>query len=319
MKMKLKRNSKAARAMKNVAIAEDISNETSEASMVKPESKSKRKKFGLFSKSKKSNPQKKKTKNNKATTPDTVNESPVRTERETAESLTYARNLLAELDMADTDTGADGEAEGMELILPSPEYEVEDEVKDEVKDEVGDEVEDEVKDEVKDEVGEEVGEENKIDPTVEVGVENDNVDANESETQPDEKPVEKSVEETNEDTTEVDDHTEEKETVTVEEEEAAVVEEQKEDDTGDKEEEDVKSDQELQVQKEPLKSAANKAVKILTAALSCTATNPEDACETYGTSLYGNSFIGSNTVDLDNMFNKKSGSEFLHVSTHQSF
>ena len=303
MKMKLKRNSKAARAMKNVAIAEDISNETSEASMVKPESKSKRKKFGLFSKSKKSNPQKKKTKNNKATTPDTVNESPVRTERETAESLTYARNLLAELDMADTDTGADGEAEGMELILPSPEYEVEDEVKDEVKDEVG----------------EEVGEENKIDPTVEVGVENDNVDANESETQPDEKPVEKSVEETNEDTTEVDDHTEEKETVTVEEEEAAVVEEQKEDDTGDKEEEDVKSDQELQVQKEPLKSAANKAVKILTAALSCTATNPEDACETYGTSLYGNSFIGSNTVDLDNMFNKKSGSEFLHVSTHQSF
>jgi len=60
-------------------------------------------------------------------TPDTVKESPVKTEKEFEENSPWARDLLAELDMADTDAGADGEAGGMELILPSPKYEVEEE------------------------------------------------------------------------------------------------------------------------------------------------------------------------------------------------
>jgi hypothetical protein len=171
MKLLRKKSAKAGKNAMNETVATDeaVQGVLQEPSTAKEEpSKAAKKKFGLFSKSKRKNastPQKNATtttnNNNKNTmlTPDTLIEVgnddsygdydvhnlssdhvvsivpvgrqasppgklPVRTEEELHETLTWARSLLAELDMADADAGSDEEAEGTELILPSPKYEV---------------------------------------------------------------------------------------------------------------------------------------------------------------------------------------------------
>lgn len=271
----------------------DVSMATDEA-VYKPgeDAKSKKKKFGLFSKKKKkSTPQ----------TPDTVTSAdgeilnlsgdhgvkvfpvgkaspPGKTEKELKETLTWARSLLAELDMADTDAGPDGEAEGMELILPGTKYEVVEEKKEKV-------------------------EQAAVEETVE----------NEGQAPSEEKPAEEEA---------VEDTTAKEEETPTEETEAVVVEEKKDEEpdlrntsmVAEEEEGEVDQQQQPELQ-QPQSAAANAAAKILSAAFACTGQDAEKCAE----ALYKNAMAARrNHVDLDNMFEEKTGSEFLHVSSQPS-
>ncbi len=210
------------------------------------ESKPKRKKFSLFSKSRK----------NKASTPDTVGE-----ERDRADEL-FARSLLADLDLAAADTGAEGETEGTELILPSPEYVVEEKEEEQQKD---------------------------VEPAAEV------VEEDKEEDKEEEKPTGETIEE--------------KETPELEEKEAVEEEEKKEDDVAEAD----KDVQEVVVKEEPvelsMQAAASAAAQLFTTTLNCTVPTPEKLSETLQASC-----LIPGAVDLDNMFDDKTGAEFLHVS-----
>ena len=203
------------------------------------ESKPKRKKFSLFSKSRK----------NKASTPDTVGE-----ERDRADEL-LARSLLADLDLAAADTGAEGEAEGTELILPSPEYAVV---------------------------------------------------ALPAEVVEEEKPTGEAIEE--------------KETPELDENEAVVEEEKKEDDADTTDDTAIDTAVDTAVENAIVKEefersmteAASAAAELFTTALNCTVTTPEKLSETLQASC-----LIPGAVDLDNMFDNKTGAEFLHVSTNR--
>ena len=269
--MKLRKSSKA-------EVAKDIAADG--AAPAKVESK-KKKRFSLF-----------KSKKNKTApkTPDTVAESPEDID------VTGGKNLLAELDLAATDAGTSMEAEGMELILPTPEYAVEKESEEEKKVEVKTETEPE------------------------------------AEPQAEPQPVEEAVNATNEESYETNEtyetndsglNTTEETDVTGE-----VNETQETDDTlnrteetteEEKKEDDMDQTSVGDALKTPINSATDAAMKVLASALKCTGIDPEMSCDSIGTSLYENSFMGRNQVDLDNMFDEKTGAEFLHVSIHQKF
>jgi len=259
-------------------------------STAKDGSKAKKKKFGLFkSKSKKS------AESTPPQTPDTVKDTdgdasnlsidhevtvipvgqasvprktPPKTEEELKETLTWARSLLAELDMADAETGT-------ELILPGTKYEVAEISVDEQA------------------------------VTTDMETENtDVVDQNKEEAADVEKQEPADVEEetkTNENRAEVAEEKKEEDEVDAR---NSSMEVEKLDGTSDQQKED------------PPQNVAQSAVKMLTAAFSCTSPNTEKCGESFHTALYENSLVSRfTTVDLNNMYDEKSGSEFLHVST----
>lgn len=365
-----KKSAKAGKNAMNETVATDeaVQGVLREPSTEKeePSKAAKKKKFGLFSKSKRKNastPQKNATtttnNNNKNTmlTPDTLIEVgnddsygdydvhnlssdhvvsivpvgrqasppgklPVRTEEELHETLTWARSLLAELDMADADAGSDEEAEGTELILPSPKYEVGNDESVDEKDKVKDTV-------VKDE------------PAIEkktVETEKNEKTESEGQTETDEKkPAE---EEDNEDTTggdsqkptpkEDENNMEEKDAVVVDVEEkedavvvvvneekkdavVVVVNEEKKDEEVDPRNSSVVEDVQGDQQQQPQNSATKVAVKILTAAFSCTGEDANNCADNIGTTLYKNAMgRRRDSIDLDEMFDERTGSEFLH-------
>jgi len=254
-----------------------------------------------------------------------------------------ARSLLAELDLADTDAGLEEAAEGTELILPAPEYEVPEET--EKKEEPVTEEKPAVKEEepvVKEE-----------EPVVKEDPPTEDAELNkstETEEAPTEEAEEKPAEEETTGETPVVDGEEPAATEGEEkpkEQEAVVEEEKKEDDAeaettpeeGAKEEETVDpqntsmivEDEEptvapapadQQVTENPAKAAVN---KILTAAFACAGEDMDKCAETIGTTLSKNPYFGKQfethfgshfgireEVDLDSMFDEKSGSEFLH-------
>lgn len=263
-----------------------------------------------------------------------------------------ARSLLAELDLADTDAGLEEAAEGTELILPAPEYEIPEET--EKKEEPTPAPAPEEKPAAKEEepvVKEEEPVVKEDPPTEDVGL-NKSTETEEAPTQEtEEKPA---VEETTGETPVVDGE----EPVATEgeempkEQEAVVAEEKKEDDaeaettpeeaveeeeTVDpqntsmivEEEEPTVAPADQQVTENPAKVAVN---KILTAAFACAGEDVDKCAESIGTTLSKNRYFGKQfeshfgshfgireEVDLDIMFDEKSGSEFLHVRQGNAF
>jgi len=247
---------------------------------------------------------------------------PVRTEEELNETLTWGRSLLVELDMADAGAGSDGEAEGLELILPGTTYEASNDESVDEKDKSEDTV-------VKDDQ-----------PAIEektVETEENN-DQNESEgiTETDEK---KPAEEDNEDATGGDDEklTMDEEDNKTEENNAVVVDvdvEEKEDDgvvVVDEEKKDkevdplnssveflegIEGDSQQQPQ-QPQNAVTKVAVKVLTAAFACTGVGVGEDAKKYGEQIgvvYQNAMGRSrDSIDLDEMFDEKAGLEFLDV------
>eukprot|EP00531_Pseudo-nitzschia_arenysensis_P003923 CAMPEP_0116134280 /NCGR_PEP_ID=MMETSP0329-20121206/10561_1 /TAXON_ID=697910 /ORGANISM="Pseudo-nitzschia arenysensis, Strain B593" /LENGTH=482 /DNA_ID=CAMNT_0003628979 /DNA_START=103 /DNA_END=1551 /DNA_ORIENTATION=- len=290
--MKLRKSSKAAAAIKNAEVAKDRS-----ANTATTPTKEKKKRFSLFkSKKNKKGPK----------TPDTVGSG-------NDYELTGGKNLLSDLELANTSV----DAEGMELILPSPKYEVKEE------------------------------ETEKVEPKIET-----NEEAPKTEEKPEERPEEKPEEEKPAEepaTTEVEESFETNESGETNDSSELNTSGDTDDtdlnDTGetddilnetgetndtlnrtDTTEEEKKEDEELirtasvvEATQKSFNKATDSALKYLANALKCSGIDPEQSCDSYGAAIYENPFLGKNVVDLDNLLDEKSAADFLHDMTNVGF
>ena len=250
---------------------------------------------------------------------------PVRTEEELNETQTFARSLLAELDMANADAGSDEEAEGLELILPGTTYEasngvsVDEKVKSEDIVVEDDEPAIEEKTVETEEKNDQTESEGPTETEEKKPAEEDNEEAaggDDEKATPDEE--DNKTEENDADVADVDVDVEEKEDDAV-----VVVDEEKKDEEVEPrsssvvaEVQDMEGDQQ-QLPQQPQNAATKAAVKILAAAFACTGVGEDanDCGDNIGV-VYKNAMgRRRDSIDLDEMFDERTGSEFLHVSS----
>ncbi len=280
--MKFRKSSKAATAIKNAEVAKEIAANTTTPT------KPKKKRFSLFkSKKNKKGPK----------TPDTVGSG-------NDYELTGGKNLLSDLELANTSV----DAEGMELILPSPKYEVKEEVTEKVEPKVeANEEATKTEEKTEEEKPKEESASEKVEESFET---NESGDTNES-----------SELNTSGETDETDlNHSRNTDDILNE-----TAETNETLDRTNFDEEEKKEDDELprttsvvEATQKGFNKATDSAMKYLANALKCSGIDAEQSCDSYGAAIYENPFLGKNVVDLDNLLDEKSAAEFLHVSTNEN-